>query len=220
MTGLEETPPPALRQVILDDLRPVRPLRRPFVRALVFWPLAILLVTGQAAVFGLRRDAGSLGFPLLWGLSAAQALAGLAFLVSALREAVPGPTRTKRSAVLLGLAFLWTVAVTLLTWTASATVVPRGGVAFFWRVCFGGPLAIGLPVLGLVLALAARAFPLRPGWVGALAGIGVGLITDAGWRTFCHVSDPSHVLLAHVAAIMALTLIGALTARLWLRTPS
>lgn len=218
MTAVGEAPPPGLRQAILDDLRPVRPLRRPFVRALVFWPLTVLLLTGQAAVLGLRRDAGRLGFPLLWGLSAAQALAGLGFLVSALREAVPGPTRTKRSVVLLGLALLWTVGVTLLTWSASATVVPPGGVAFFWRVCSGGPLAIGLPVLGLVLAFAARAFPLRPGWVGALAGMGAGLITDAGWRTFCHVSDPSHVLLAHIAAIATLTLIGAIAARALMRS--
>lgn len=220
MTAFGETPPPGLRQAILDDLRPVQPLRRPFIRALVFWPLALLLLTGQAAVLGLRRDAGIVGDSLLWGLSVAQALAGLALLVSALREAVPGPTRANRSVVFLGLAFLWTVGVTLLTWTASATVVPPGRVAYFWKVCFGGPVAIGLPVMVLALALASRAFPLRPAWVGALGGMGAGLITDAGWRTFCHVSDPSHVLLAHIAAIVTLTLIGAIAARLFLRASS
>jgi hypothetical protein len=48
--------------------------------------------------------------------------------------------------------------------------------------------------------------------VGALVGLGAGLVTDAGWRTFCHVSDPWHVLSAHLAAVLALCGTGAAAA--------
>ncbi len=44
---------------------------------------------------------------------------------------------------------------------------------------------------------------------GALAGLGAGLVSDASWRLYCHVSDPGHVLVAHAGAIVALTAIGA-----------
>jgi hypothetical protein len=50
---------------------------------------------------------------------------------------------------------------------------------------------------------------------GALLGLGAGLIADAGWRIFCHFSEPAHVLSAHLAAIVMSTAIGSLlTARL------
>lgn len=209
-------PPAALRQAILADLRPVRPLRRPWVRALLLLPPAILLLLGQPLALGLRGDAPALGFGLLWGLSALQALAGVVLIGAALREAVPGRTLAGAGALMLALALAWTVAVTLLTWGASATVAPPGRVATFWKICFGGPVVLGLPVLAFALLLGARAFPLRPALVGGLAGMGAGLITDSGWRAFCHVSEPSHVLLAHVAAVATLALLGAFGARLWL----
>ncbi len=217
MTTPATTPPDDLRRAILADLRPVRPLRRPWVRSLALLPLAILLLLGQPLALGLRHDALVLGFGLLWGMSALQTLAGLALIGAALREAVPGRTLARAAGALLGLALAWTVGLTLLTWSASATVVPPGRIAFFWKVCFGGPIVLGLPVLALALLLAARAFPLRPGLVGGLAGMGSGLLTDSGWRTYCHVSEPSHVLLAHVAAVATLALVGALGGRIWIR---
>ena len=100
------------------------------------------------------------------------------------------------------------VAVTFVTWQGSATVVPPGRVGLYWTVCFTRPVLIGFPVMAIALALAWRAYPLRAALVGALAGLGAGLMTDAGWRTFCHVSDPVHVLSAHLAAVLALSAVG------------
>ena len=37
-------------------------------------------------------------------------------------------------------------------------------------------------------------------WV-ALYGAGAGLISDGGWRIFCHISNPAHVLAAHGLAV-------------------
>ena len=106
--------------------------------------------------------------------------------------------------------------VTALTAFASATTVSPRHFAFFWAACFAGSTLIGLPVLGLALWLALRAYPLRAGLVGGLAGLGAGLVSDAGWRTFCHIADPRHVLSAHGAAVAALSVAGALLATfLW-----
>jgi hypothetical protein len=203
----------AARGAILADLTPVRPLAAPLRRALVLLPAGILLLASQPLIYGLRGDAPVLGLFRLWGLSAGQSLLGLLFIAAALREAVPGRA-LPRGRVLLALGALVSVAVTFVTWQGSATVVPPGHVAFYWTVCFTRPVMIGFPVMAIALALAWRAYPLRAALVGALAGLGAGLMTDAGWRTFCHVSDPVHVLSAHLAAVLALSGAGAAIAAL------
>jgi hypothetical protein len=203
----------AARGAILADLTPVRALAAPLRRAMVLLPAGILLLAAQPLIYGLRGDAPVLGMFRLWGLSAAQSLLGLLFIAAALREAVPGRA-LPRGRVLLVLGALVSVAVTFVTWQGSATLVPLGHVAFYWTVCFTRPVMIGLPVMAIALALAWRAYPLRAALVGALAGLGAGLMTDAGWRTFCHVSDPVHVLSAHLAAVLALSGAGAAIAAL------
>jgi hypothetical protein len=70
-------------------------------------------------------------------------------------------------------------------------------------MCFTGSLVSALPMVGLAGALAARAFPVRPAVAGALYGLGAGLIADAGWRLFCEFGAPSHVLVAHLGAVVA-----------------
>ena len=217
MTSADDSPPTHLRRAILTDLTPVRPLRPPVHRALALLPLALLLVLAQPMVFGVRRDAVVLGPAFLWGLSLGQSLLGLLLLVAALREAVPGRAMPF-SQGLLGLGAVAGLVVTFVTWSNSMTRVPSGRFVFLWEVCFTGPMLLGLPLVFVTLWMALRAYPLRPALVGALAGLGVGLLTDAGWRTFCHVSDPRHVLTAHGAALAALCGLGALFgAALWRR---
>lgn len=214
------TPPSAAaaRGAILADLAPVRPLSAPLRRAMILLPAGLLLLAAQPLIYGLRGDAPALGLLRLWGLSVAQSLIGLLFIAAALREAVPGRT-LPRARLLFALGALVSVAVTFVTWQGSATGVPPGFVGRFWTVCFTRPLLIGLPVMAIALGLAWRAYPLRASLVGALAGLGAGLMTDAGWRIFCDVSDPVHVLSAHLAAVLALAAAGAAAAALldWLR---
>ncbi len=69
-----------------------------------------------------------------------------------------------------------------------------------------------MPVVALASILAARAYPTRPAVAGALLGLGAGLMADAGWRIFCHFSEPAHVLSAHLAAVVLSTMIGVLAA--------
>ena len=75
-----------------------------------------------------------------------------------------------------------------------------------------GPDATALPVVVLASVLAARAYPVRPVIAGAMLGLGGGLMADAGWRIFCHFSEPAHVLSAHLAAVVVSSLLGAVLA--------
>jgi hypothetical protein len=101
--------------------------------------------------------------------------------------------------------------VTLTSWEASPVLLHAG----WWLVggiCFAGSAATALPVVAFASILAVRAYPTRPAVAGALLGLGAGLMADAGWRIFCHFSEPAHVLSAHLAAVVMSTLIGALVA--------
>jgi hypothetical protein len=206
--------PAALRQAIVRDLRPVTPLRSPGIRALAVAPLAFTLLVASVIVFNLRVDAPVLGLLLTWGVSTAQMGLGLLLTVAALREAIPGTT-IRRGAIVaaLGTAVAAIVLVTLATWSVSPTRVAARAAAFVWKVCFGATLASALPPLAVSAWLVARAYPLRPSVAGALYGAGAGLMADAGWRLFCHYSDPLHVFGAHTAAVAGATVIGALAAR-------
>jgi hypothetical protein len=86
----------------------------------------------------------------------------------------------------------------------------RGGWWLVGGLCFSGSAATALPVVALTSVLAARAYPTRPALAGAMLGLGAGLMADAGWRTFCHFSEPAHVLSAHLAAVVMSAAIGSL----------
>jgi hypothetical protein len=205
--------PDALRLEIERDLRPVRPLPRPIVRVAWVAPWGILLLVLAASIFGVRADSPALGAGLTWIASGVQMCLGLAVVWAALQEAVPGTTLSRRFAgALFGTALVFLLALTWLTWLASPTTIRPGMAASIWRICVAGPLLTALPAFGVAGWLAARAFPLRPRLVGALYGLGGGLMADAGWRLFCHFSDPSHVLGAHGLAIVLASLAGVVAA--------
>jgi hypothetical protein len=210
--------PDALRTAIERDLAPARPLPPPARRTLALVPLAALLLVGSVVLFGLRLDARALGVPLTWGASAVEAGLGLVLIWAALREAVPATMLPRRLAWCLGAAALVIVlATTWLTWLASPTTIRPDAVLLVWRICVAGPLLAALPAFAAAGLLVARAFPLRPRLAGALYGLGVGLMSDAGWRLYCHFSDPAHVLGAHTFAVVLLASAGSILAVLTAR---
>jgi len=162
-----------------------------------------------SAEFGLRHDHAELGAMRLWGLSALQLSYGGLVLFAALRSAVPGRGPVGRvTAALLALGVLLVVAVMSASWAASPVPTPVGQVRHYWEVCFRWTILLGTPVLVVAWALAARGYLLRPAMAGALSGLGAGLMADAAWRTFCEVSEPSHVLTAHLAGVLMLVCAG------------
>lgn len=205
--------PPALRARLASDFRAVRPLRSPVARAMAVVPFAAIALVAAPLWFELRIDAPRLGWLQSWGWSLVQAVAGVALVAAALREAVPGRQRG-RGALAPWLA-LPPVLVALVTWTtfeASPIVVGR---AWMWigAMCFAGSLATALPVVAMSAVLASRAWPTRPGLTGLIGGLGAGLMADAGWRLFCHFSEPAHVLGAHFLAVVVAGLLGAALSR-------
>lgn len=215
-----EIPPDTLREAIARDLSPLDALAAPHVRVLWVAPLALLLFTFAPAVFSVRADTARLGFVLSWGASFLETLLGLGIIAVAFREAVPGTMVSRRAVSLVWILAVGTVtAVTMLTWRVSPTPLLQPALGFVWRVCVAGTFVSALPALVLALVLVRRAFPLRPALAGAMCGLGSGLLADAGWRMFCHFTDPAHVFGAHILAIGLLTAAGAVfSRRSWLRS--
>ena len=139
-------------------------------------------------------------------------------IVAALRESIPGRAWSRIAlATLTAVPVITVIAVTLISWQISLVPLRRG----FWFVgalCLGGSAATALPVVAIANVLAARAYPTRPGIVGMLLGLGAGLMGDAGWRMFCHFSEPAHVLSAHAGGV-ALAAIAGTAIALTLRKP-
>jgi uncharacterized membrane protein YgdD (TMEM256/DUF423 family) len=215
MTDATLTPPARLRQAIATDLRPVRPLPPPGRRVLAMLPAALLVLLAAPTVFWLRVDAAALGGWVLWGLSVAQGALGVALVRAALVEAVPGRQDDARVMALMAAGVLLVVGVTVVS--ASFSLVPLRAPVVVGAMCFAGSLTSALPLVAIAGVLAARAFPLRPAVAGALYGLGAGLVADAGWRLFCEFGAPSHVLVAHLGAVLAAMGLGAALATLLAR---
>lgn len=204
--------PANLRDRLAEDFGPVRTLRSPWLRTMAVVPLALVALMAAPVVFNVRSDAVRLGWSGVWGLSIAQFLIGICVIAAALKEAVPGRGWSTRGVALwLGIPILSVMGVTFISWEASPVMLRRQ----WWFVaglCFSGSAAMAMPVVALSSVLAARAYPTRPALTGALFGAGAGLIADAGWRVFCHFSEPAHVLSAHLAAVVMSAAIGSLVA--------
>jgi hypothetical protein len=201
----------ALRDEVARTLTPVRPLAAPGRRARVF----LLIGAGGLALvpmaYGIRRDAAALGLSHLWVLSALQLGAAAALFRQALTESIPGRAASGRLiALALALAAALLVCITALTFEASQTYVPFLRDARYLYTCSTRTVLLGLPALALAGWLMRRGLTMRPIVAGGLAGLGAGLLADASWRIYCEVSDPIHVLTAHAAGIVTLSLIGAL----------
>lgn len=204
--------PPGLRDRLAADYRPVRALSSAWARAMWVMPLAIVTLFAASVAFNVRIDASRIGWIGLWGLSTLQAAIGLAVVAAALRESIPGRGWSRPAIALwLTMPMVVIVGVTLFSWEVSPVALRREWWTV-WGVCFSGSAATALPVIAFAGILAARAFPTRPALAGALIGLGAGLMADAGWRIFCHFSEPSHVLAAHLSAVVMSTAIGSLLA--------
>ena len=207
--------PKNLRDQVARDLRPTRPLRPPFVRALVLIPIAVAIVLSVPGLRFFRSDMLAIGFLKAWGLSFGQALAGLVIVAAALRESIPGRGLSRGAAAALIAAGL-AIPFVLLAGTASAfDVGPAPGHELQEGIgCFRVSAISAIPALIAAAWLAARAFPLRPALAGALYGLGCGLIADAGLRLFCEYTAPSHVLFGHGGAIVAAMALGAVISKI------
>jgi hypothetical protein len=201
-----------VRDIVARDMKPVRPLLAPGRRMLLLVPIAIAAALYAPFGYG-HRDFDRLGWLASWGMSAIEWGIGLIVLAVALRHAVPGRGVSRRFLVAtLAGAPLLIVLVTVITYAVEPNQVPPGLAFSFWLECVEWPMMIAAPILLVASLLAMRAFPTRPGLVGALCGLAAGVLADSGWRLACEVSSPAHVLESHAFAVLLVTGLGALTA--------
>jgi len=195
--------PDSLRDAVAADLYPVRPLPAPWVRVLWAVPLAMLIAAAAIGYFGTRPDFQGLNDLMTWVPMVMQVALGLAVLTLALHETVPGLKIARPLVYGVCLAALAVhLAANLILWLRD----PMGYSDFlsaFWG-CLRYEFLLGVPLLALITYLSAKALPVRPSVVGALGGIGAGVISDASWRMICYVSVPAHFLTAHLGAIVVL----------------
>ncbi|HVO09742.1 MAG TPA: NrsF family protein [Vicinamibacteria bacterium] len=208
--------PERLRQEVLTDLQPVRPLPRPALRAMeiAIWALALFLLVPR--LHPLREDAAALGPWLLWGVAIGEAVAGLLLAGLALREAVPGGGLARaRVGLALALGATTQLAASLLTWTLAPATTSAEMARHRGAVCFSIQELLAIPGLALAFWLVQRALPVRPRWSGALAGLAAGLLADAAWHLICPRSDLPHVLIWHGGATLLTTTLGWLLGTLY-----
>jgi hypothetical protein len=206
----EPTAPPALIDRVRRDLAPVRPLRRPMVRALFVLPVGLALMFGLPSYWGLRENVGALSTWASWGLSALEGAAGLLIVGAALTEAVPGRRFSARAVTLtIGTGVLVPLAITLATYWMLPAVGPASTAVRSAFECFDMIVVWAVPAVAVPAWLAARAWPERPAVAGAFYGLGTGVMADAGARLFCWISSPAHVIVSHGLALLAVTAAGA-----------
>ena len=207
--------PRGLRDKIARDLRPVKPLRSPSMRALVLLPLAAAIVFAVPALRFFRSDMQALGVVRGWGFSYAQAVAGIVIVALALRESIPGRALSRAALGWTIAAGLTLPALILVLTSSTFELGPAPGQALTDGIgCFRASAEGAVSALIVAALLVARAFPLRPGIAGALYGLGCGLIADAGLRLYCEYTAPPHVAFAHGGAIVGAMFVGVVVSKL------
>jgi hypothetical protein len=203
----------AYREQIVGNLAPVRPLPKPSHRVWMLVPIGVLLATTAPLMNGSRGDLGAYGPLLTWGATALQSLLGVWLLALGFREAVPGRNVSARALTLASvLTGALVIVITLLTNAVSASVVPPGREWHDWIECLIWPAALGTPFMVVATLMVVRAFPTRPAIAGGLCGLSAGVLSDAGWRLSCWISDPAHIIESHGLAMVGLAAAGALLA--------
>ena len=204
--------PAALFSAVKRDMRPVRPLASPTRRALALLPVAIVLLVGMP-IFWAWRTHGMLAPWPSWGLSVLETALSLLVLAAGFREAVPGRELSARAlSVLVCVACIGFLLINATT--RGPMTVPAETWIRWIRECISMAIAFSVPALIAPAWLVSRALPNRPALTGALCGLGVGLMADAGLRLACWDGVYAHIVLAHGGAVVLLVALGALSATL------
>jgi hypothetical protein len=204
--------PAALFSAVKRDMRQVRPLASPTRRALALLPIAIVLLVGMP-IFWTWRTHGVLAPWPSWGLSVLETALSLVVLAAGFREAVPGRELSARTlSVLICVACIGFLLINATT-RGPALVPPETWIRWI-RECISMAIAFSAPALIAPAWLVSRALPNRPALTGALCGLGVGLMADAGLRLACWDGVYAHIVIAHGGAVVLLVALGALSATL------
>jgi hypothetical protein len=209
--------PPALREALRRDARPVRafdPWRRALPAAAVAAAVAAIAARVIPRADLAHQPAGRLGLGL--GAALVGVAASLALLLGRGREGL-GPRASARWAFVgAGLAGFAAVMAGV-TVPAEGSVHLAGAAASATRLgcALHGSLLAGAAALA-VFAGARRSAAVDPVAAGAVAGLAAGFVGALAQHLACPVMDLDHTLVAHLAPPALGVLGGALAGRRWL----
>jgi len=203
--------PAELLSAVKRDLQPIQPLASPSRRALVLLPIGLMLVAGMPAFWHWQAHV-KLAPWTWWGASALEMVLSLIILAAAFREAVPGRELSGRKlSTLIVMACAGFVIFNSGAQLPPPTS-PHDWMHWVWE-CIYMTISFSIPALVTPAWFVARALPNRPALAGALCGLGVGIMADAGLRLFCW-DGGTHLIAAHGGAIVLLVALGAMCATL------
>lgn len=211
---MAEPVPAALLAAVKRDLRPVRALASPGTRALALVPLALVLLVGLPAFWQWHDDLAQLAPWRAWALSPLETATGLVALAAGFRTAIPGRELSRATwAAMLGAGWIGFLVLNAIHPAPPAAVPPETTLRWIGE-CVAMATVFSLPTLAIVAWLVARALPGRPALTGAVCGLGVGMMADAGLRLCCWDGDRLHIVVAHGGAIAIAMALGSLSALL------
>jgi hypothetical protein len=198
-----------------QDLRPVKPLAPPLLRAAGWIALAVLLVAAFVAAFGPRHDlmerlerpheVAQLAFALLTGVLAAIA----AFELSL-------PDRSRHWALLpLPAAAGWIGSLGLGCLADVARMGPQALVLGTSWGCFRFIVLMGVPLTLSLVWMLRHAGPIRPVPVAALGGLAGAALASVGLSLFHHLDAAAMVLAWHGGTTLLVVLGFVLFGRAW-----
>jgi hypothetical protein len=184
------------------DLRPVRRLPPPLVRALLWLAVLLALAVGLGAFANLDAVWQRVSaVPDMWIAVVGSALTSILAAIAAFELSVPGAPRAW-AALPLPAALLWVGASgfgCLRAWVAPATHVAEFGEA---RDCLIFIVSWSVPLSALLLIMLRRAYPLYPGLTAAIGGLAVAAAA-ATLLNFFHPFDAAATdLSVHAVAVV------------------
>ena len=213
MTETSEARTDDLIAQLAAEVRPVRPLRPPLLRALFWLAIAVLVIGIVVAAVGIRPDfmeeMGETHYQLEW---AGALLTGVLSAIAAFHVSLPDRPRAWALLPLPGLAF-WLFSIGYGCMTDWVRLGPQGfafGTSFF---CFRSILLISLPLSVALLVMLRLAGSVRPVATIASAMLAASALSACGVSMFHGDEATLMVLVWHGGAVALLVGLGTLLNR-------
>jgi hypothetical protein len=200
---------------LVDDVRPVRRLRTPRRRAIIWLAMAFACAALGLFYFGVRGDLGDASYDLAFWLRLGLLVSTMWLAtIASLRLAVPdGESRAwTRWWPLVSLTALLGLVAAEMVFSA---VLGHLGSPFRAWMCVRKVAIVGVLPAAASVFLVGRAMPMEPRWSVVLGMTAAGAVGALAAELTCPMTAPEHVLLWHVMPIVAAAGTGWLIGTFW-----
>lgn len=198
----------ALIEALASDARPVRRLRSPVLRTVLWLALSSVWVAFIISTTGLRPDLAAKLVDARWLVEQGAAIATALFAaIAAFCTVIPGRSRWERAIPLAPLG-LWLLVLGIGCYEVWARYGMDGLVLVPDWACFPYIVTIGIGPAIVAVVMLRRGAPVTPGLALALGALASAALADFGLRLF-HAQDASlMVLFWQVGTVLLLTAFG------------